>query len=313
MCVTNTYRTPVSGTLDTSTGAATWSFLLNSATVLTGVPAQPCPICAVSVGGAACVGSPAAPCAGVCDGSPNQGTVCASKNPDGLSSDCPAPAVSAGNQRCYRGANNGNSCQTATDCPGGTCSQFIGNIPVDLNPLTTGTSSLTPLNTALCTAAGAPYTCCTGAGAGNCAGSLCPKQTSTQFGAFKSDICQTGANSGKPCSVATAVADCGAGVTCRLGTLANYCVGGTNDGLGCSGLANAVCGTGGTCQLAGTLAHLVTETGQPTGALAIGAPKAIKLASSFCVDATTNPTVNGNANLPGPGATAVVGTITLLP
>jgi len=59
--------------------------------------------------------------------------------------------------------------------------------------------------------------------------------------------------------------------------------------------------------------QLIREVGTPAGALSIGVPKAIKLGSAFCVGATTNPTVNSNANLPAAGATSVVGTVTLLP
>jgi hypothetical protein len=289
VCVTNTFSQPVSGTLNTSTGSSTMTnFQLNSATVLTGNPTQPCPICAVAVGGAACVGSVASPCTGVCDGSPNQGATCTTKNPNGLTNDCPAPAAVTGTQRCFRGANNNNVCATGADCPGGLCAQFIGNIPITLNPLTTETASLS-----------------------NASGLFCPGQTTTQRGAFKSDICQTGANSGRPCTAATAVADCGAGVTCRPGTLNNYCNGGANDGLGCT--SATTCPSPGTCVRAGTLAQLVRLTGTPSGPLTIGTPRDVKLTSAFCVPQTTNPTVNSNANLPGPGATAIVGTITLLP
>src|SRR5262249_41216407 len=150
----------------------------------------------------------------------------------------------------------------------------------------------------------------------NATGIFCPSQTTTQKGAFNSAICQTGANSGKPCvnnttSPAPDVANCGAGVNCRPGNLANYCSAGTNNGKGC--VAAADCGTGGTCVKAGTLVQLIQTVGAPTGALTTGVPSTIKLGSAFCVSATTNPTVNANANLPAAGATSVVGTITLLP
>jgi hypothetical protein len=288
VCVTNTFSQPVSGTLDTSSGSATLNFQLNSATILTGVPDQPCPICATSVGGvpgsAPCNGSPASPCTGVCDGSPNQGAACTSTNPKGLSSTCPSPAAVLGTQRCFRGTANNNVCATGADCPGGICAQFIGNIPVSLNPLTTGTSSLS-----------------------NAGGIFCPNQTATQQGAFNTAVCTAGTNSGKPCAVN---GDC-PGSTCRPGTLNNYCVGGANDGLGCT--SAATCPAPGVCSRAGKLVQLVREVGKPAGALAVGTPKSISLGSAFCVAATTNPTVNSNANLPGPGATSVVGTITLLP
>jgi hypothetical protein len=318
VCVTNTFSpVPPSGTLDTVSGAATWNFQLNSSTILTGVPTQPCPICAVSVGGAACAGTAGSPCTGVCDGSPNQGAACQSKNAQGLSSDCPAPSATTGVQKCYRGANNNLVCSTGSDCAGTTCAQFIGNIAVSLNPLTTGTSSLTSQNVASCTGAGTPFACCTGVGAGNCTGVFCPAQAVTAKGAFNSAICFNGANSGKPCvnlttSAANDVANCGAAnPVCRPGNLANYCSGGAMDGLGCS--SAATCTSPGTCVRAGTLVQLIREVGVPAGGLTVGVPKAIKLGSSFCVAATTNPTVNANANLPGPGATSVVGTVTLLP
>jgi len=268
------------------------------------------------VGGAACVGSVGAPCTGVCDGSPNQGAGCQSKNPNGLSADCAAPAATVGVQKCYRGTNNGATCTTNTDCPGGQCAQFIGNIAISLNPLTTGTSSLTSLNVASCTGAGAPYACCTGVGAGTCTGVFCPTQAATAKGAFNSAICKTGTNSGKPCVNLTTTeaaddANCGVGNVCRPGNLTNYCAGGANDGLGCSNATT--CPAPGTCVRAGTLVQLIREVGGPAGVLTPGVPKAIKLGSAFCVAATTNATVNANANLPGPGGTSVVGTVTLLP
>jgi hypothetical protein len=301
VCVTNTFS-PVqpSGTLDLASGAATWSFQLNSATILTGIPGQPCPICATAATPAgslppqtACNGTPGAPCTGKCNGGPNDGLACVSRNPNGLASDCPAPGAAAGVQRCYGGANNELTCSTGANCAGATCAQFIGNIAISLSPLTTGTASLS-----------------------NASGLFCPGQTATQHGAFNSAICQTGANSGQPCinnttSSAPDVANCGAGVNCRPGNLSNYCSAGTNNGKGC--VTAADCGTGGTCVKAGTVVQLIQEVGVPAGALSVGVPQAIKLGAAFCVGATTNPTVNSNANLPGPGATSVVGTITLLP
>jgi hypothetical protein len=292
VCVTNTFSAPASGTLNTGSGAVTLNFQLNSATVLTGNPTQPCPICAVSVGGAACSGSPASPCTGVCDGSPNQGSVCTTRNPNGLTSSCPAPNAVTGTSRCYRGANNNNVCATGADCPGGLCALFIGNIAVSLNPLTTGTATLS-----------------------SAAGTFCPGQGIAQKGAFKSDICRTGVNSGAPCQTGTAeavdAANCGAGGLCRPGTLNNYCSAGTNLGKGC--LSAADCGTGGSCVRAGTIVQLIRETGVTAGALSIGVPKSITLASVFCVATTASPLVNANANLPGPGATSIVGTVTLIP
>jgi hypothetical protein len=293
VCVENTFSAPASGTLDRNDGSATLSFQLNSRTILTGVPTQPCPICATAVGGGppavACNGTPASPCTGVCDGSPNQGAACVSTNPNGLTGACPAPASVTGSNRCFRGANNGNTCTVSGDCPGGACAQFVGDIPISLDPLTTGTTSRS-----------------------NDQGLMCPGQGVNQKGAFKSDICQTGTNSGQPCSAATAAADCGAGVACRSGTLNNYCSAGTNAGKGC--VLATDCGTGGVCAKAGTLATLVRASGSPAGLLKnTGVATPLKLASVFCVPLTLNNTVNANANLPGPGATVLVGTIKLIP
>jgi hypothetical protein len=293
VCVTNTFSAPASGTLNTTSGAMTLNFQLNSRTALTGNPTQPCPRCSVSVGGAACVGSSASPCTGVCDGSPNQGAACTTKNPNGLTNACPAPNVSTTTSRCYRGANNNAVCTTGADCPGGQCALFIGDIPISLNPLTTGIASLS-----------------------SAAGTFCPGQTAAQRGAFKSDICRLGTNSGAPCQTGSAeVADpatCGPGGLCRPGSpLNNYCSGGTNDGKGCVSAAD--CGAGGNCVRAGTLAQLIREVGTPAGVLAIGVPKPVTWASVFCVPTTTSQLVNSNANLPGPGATAITGTITLVP
>jgi hypothetical protein len=136
-----------------------------------------------------------------------------------------------------------------------------------------------------------------------------------QAGAFGSPICQTGANSGKPCiNLGTTsvpdVANCGAGVNCRAGSANNYCTGGTNDGKGC--VTSTDCG-GGVCVRAGVLAQFIREVGSNAGALSIGVPKSIKLGSAFCIGQTLNNAVNANANLAGPGATSVVGNVTLLP
>jgi hypothetical protein len=290
VCVENTFSQPASGTLDRNDGSATLNFQLNSKTILTGTPTQPCPVCRIgTIAGAVCAGTPASPCTGVCEGSPNQNSACVSTNPNGLTGACPAPAAIQGVNRCYRGTNNGAQCVGGADCPGGLCAQFVGDIPISLNPLTSGTTSLS-----------------------SAAGTVCPGQLANQKGAFKSDICNGGANSGKPCAAANAVADCGAGITCRSGTLNNYCNGGTNDGKGC--VTSTDCGTPGVCQKAGTLAQVVRTTGTAAGLLqTTGQTKAVKLGSAFCVPLTANQAVNANANLPGPGATVLVGTIKLLP
>jgi hypothetical protein len=310
LCVTNTFSAFPTGTIDTATGAATWSFPLSSKTILTGNPTQPCPICAVSVGGAPCAGSPGSPCTGVCDGSPNQGAACQSTNPNGLSNDCPAPAVVAGaaGQRCYRGLNNGAGCARGADCPGGLCSSFVGDIALHSSPLTTGAASLSSsFDNSLCTGPGTPQACCTNVGTGNC-NVFCPGQSVSQRGAFLSPICLGGTNDGEPCAT---LADCPGGTSCRNGVLNNYCVGGANDGLGCSSAAS--CPSPGVCSKAGTLAQVIRASGAAAGPLSFGVAQPIGLASVFCVPTTTSAVVNANANLPGPSAATLAGTIILVP
>ena len=46
---------------------------------------------------------------------------------------------------------------------------------------------------------------------------------------------------------------------------------------------------------------------------AIGTSATIKLGTNFCIGQNLSGAVNGAANLPGPGATGIQGTITLLP
>src|SRR6185295_14808990 len=101
-CVVNTYKQPATGTLtNVATGAVTLDVLLNSHTILTGDMAQPCPLCRVGAGGtgAACVGTPAAPCNGFCDRGANRTLACTSRNSQGLTNDCPPPNAIVGGQR----------------------------------------------------------------------------------------------------------------------------------------------------------------------------------------------------------------------
>src|SRR5205085_12138239 len=126
--------------------------------------------------------------------------------------------------RCYRGDRDGASCASIADCPGGSCAQFLANLPLALNPLTTGVTTLSSTFPGL----------------------VCPGQTSAQKGAFLSGICRGGVENGHACE---ANADC-PGSTCRAGSLNNLCDGGANDGSGCATSGDC---PGGTCARAGTL------------------------------------------------------------
>jgi hypothetical protein len=142
-CVQNRFSAPSSGTLDPASGNVSLNVALASDAVLTSNSQQPCPICrSGSLAGPPCAGSPGSPCAGICDGSGNQGSPCTSTNSTGLSRDCPVPAATQSGGKCYRGPNSGASCSGSGDCPGGVCAVFVGRIPVTLTPLVTDTAQL---------------------------------------------------------------------------------------------------------------------------------------------------------------------------
>ena len=150
-CVANTFSAPASGTVDISTGVTSASISLASNVLLTSNDAQPCPICrSGSVSGPACAGSPASPCKGVCQGSPNQGLACTSTNSDGLSRDCSPPASVQGTSKCFGGTNNGQTCTTSAQCSGGACALFVGTLPVNISPLTTGTAQMSSASGNFC-------------------------------------------------------------------------------------------------------------------------------------------------------------------
>lgn len=200
-----------------------------------------------------------------------------STNADGLSADCANAADATSTPRCYRGSNNGGTCATGTDCPGGTCAQYIGSLPLAF-AFTTGVAQLSEST-----------------------GHFCPGQSTP--GCFLTKVCRSGASSGAPC---TTNADCAGGALC--GT--TMCAGGANDGKGC-----AVAGDcpGGTCSVAGTQCRLVRLQGTPASIVPIGTPNPLTLVSTYCVQSSTNPTINAAANLPGPGAVSVQGAVVLLP
>lgn len=57
----------------------------------------------------------------------------------------------------------------------------------------------------------------------------------------------------------------------------------------------------------------ITENGAPAGPLTPGTSSNVTLASVFCIAATNDPTVDGSANLPGPGAVSLPGSFLLTP
>jgi hypothetical protein len=67
------------------------------------------------------------------------------------------------------------------------------------------------------------------------------------------------------------------------------------------------------CFQNGLQCRRIQVAGAPAGTIPLNTPTAIKLASIFCVSQTTNATVNFSADLPGPGATVIVGNFKTLP
>lgn len=63
---------------------------------------------------------------------------------------------------------------------------------------------------------------------------------------------------------------------------------------------------------ANDVARTIVETGSPTGTLTTGgSAQAVKLVSIFCIPPTYNLIVDSAADLPGPGAVALPGTLQL--
>jgi hypothetical protein len=88
----------------------------------------------------------------------------------------------------------------------------------------------------------------------------------------------------------------------------------TSGAFGCTGTAgaaNAICPGGN----AAPLIDFIGETGSPGGSLTPGT-HAATLASTFCIPSVGGSLgflINGAANLPGPGATSLPGTLELVP
>ena len=80
------------------------------------------------------------------------------------------------------------------------------------------------------------------------------------------------------------------------------------DGLFCAGQAS-----GGKGCFGSNACTQITETGAPAGAIAVNTPTEVTLASVFCIPASSSMLINFAANLPGPGAIALVGTGLLQP
>ncbi len=135
-CIVNKWGSPGSGTLDIGTGVASLNIPLSSDVYITG--AALCPKCLV--------GGVAGPGTGTCGTGARAGQACTSTNPNGLTRDCPPLA-----------------------------SQYIGAIPVNLSPATTGTRQ-----------------------SASATGQFCTGQSTAAAGCFGSALCRTITETGIP-------------------------------------------------------------------------------------------------------------------
>jgi hypothetical protein len=84
--------------------------------------------------------------------------------------------------------------------------------------------------------------------------------------------------------------------------------------LGCTSCRQRTSGAFGTASANPGAEHEIKVFGsQANACLADGAPHAATLVSAFCIPPAYNATVDANGDLPGPGATALIGTSQLFP
>ncbi len=158
-------------------------------------------------------------CRGTCSGGPDAGNPCGQNVDCGtVSAGTPTPSC-AGTKACVGGPYNGLACTSSVNCNG--CDPDR-----------------------ICTAAGTPLACCTGAAAGSCpaVGSCALVVGSVPVKLPLNGVCL-------PRSYPPGDVDCSTNVECHT------CVGGANDGKTCGKTANdcpsGSCSGNGTCQLAG--------------------------------------------------------------
>lgn len=232
VCVLNTFRAAITGTYECATGCGESVVNLTSSVFLVQDIAQPCPIC-------------------VGDATPNDG------QKGGTCTGGKAPGAP-----CDVGGVSEQFGSTSNDClPTGSS---VGDLAIDLSPLTTGTVTVTAA------------TACVSIGSiGQC---FCPGQNRPN--ACDDGICQANGQCSSPidglCSNQKFR-------SCRPGT-------GTED-------CDATFPGAGTC--VDTPRPCFTDTITRTG---VCGTVTGTLVASFCVPATKAPAINTTAGLPGPGA-----------
>ncbi len=305
-CVVNTVSQNATGTADCSTGTTTsLSMPLTSGLFLTGdlltsrcsngpTPGKGCSTNGDCGTGGTCVND-----SGRCTGN---GAVCV------LDTDCGANGTCETGM-CAGGSAAGHGCIVNTDCPGSTCQTLIQACPI-CNPTTHVCNggandglSCTPGDSALNGDYPTSHDC--PPPPGKFLGNL-PIAFNLTTGTLKVTAFDTTAQSNVFCGFCANTA----------GTAFK------NPPVSCTSSTDCAAVTGFTrCRQkdAGAfsgddIARTINLTGSPAaGGVTGGAPVPSTLVTAFCIPPTFNPLVDSAADLPGPGATTLIGTTQLLP
>jgi len=300
-CIVNVVSANASGSADCGTGAtSSLSLPLTSNLYLTGdlltnrcsggpTPGKGCSVNTDCGAGGTCVNDQ-----GRCR---DNGAVCVGNADCSVTSECD-PGVCAG------GGNAGKGCIVDADCPSSSCTTLIQPCPI-CNP-----------NTHVCN--GGPndgLACVAGDSAIN--GDYptshdCPPPAGLFLGPLPIAFNLTSGT-----LVTTAI-----DTTSQSDVFCGFC----GNGAGTS-FSNTACTADAQCTTVpfthcrqkdpgafsgDDIARTITVTGAPaTGITVGGAPKASKLVTTFCIPSTPQALVNASADLPGPGATMLTGTVTL--
>jgi len=146
---------------------------------------------------------------------------------------------------------------------------------------------------------------------------LCPKCTGTGTpGSPGTGTCNGGARNGQACTSTNPdglTRDCLPLAATYIGTIPVVLTPATTGTRTSTSATGQFCpnqSTGGSGCFGSSQCRTITENGSPAGALTVGTPKNVTLASTFCIPATGNGAVDGSAALPGPGAISLPGTFT---
>lgn len=246
-CVVNAIGEDVIGTVDTVTGEHVFDMTLASRVFLTGVSyddemsvaVETCPRCVDPNGGAAA--------SGTCNLGKNAGEACTSTNSTGLTMDClPDDDL------------------------------FVGLLPIELDPLTTGTTALTAPDGRFCNF-------------GLCVGGPADREACNNDGDCPAGVCQPRCQGGSVEGAACATDD------------------------DCQGTVAGVCGqvTPGAFAGGAAVRQVVESGAAPAAPIAVGDTKAAMLSGVFCIPRTGTPAIDNVSNLPGPGALSLDVTISV--